>query len=96
MAGVGANTALRDADLLTQVLRDAASGHCSTIDAISKYENKMRIYANTAVSLSRRNAESASSGNQWSRQGFRILLRLAQASPAVMKATIGRNAVKGQ
>ena len=95
MAGVGANTALRDAHVLTEALKGAADDRSSIIDAIAKYESAMRGYANTAVALSRRNAESASSSGFLSRQGFRILLRLAQASPPIMRATLGRSAVKG-
>ena len=95
MAGVGANTALRDARTLTEGLKDAVDGRPSLFDAIAKYESRMREYANAAVGLSRRNAESASSGAAFSRQGFRLLLRLAQASPPIMRATIGRSAVKG-
>lgn len=94
MAGVGANTALRDAHVLSEALKDATDGRSSVIDAIAKYESAMRGYANAAVALSRRNAESAS-GGYLSRQGFRILLRLAQASPPIMRATLGRSAVKG-
>lgn len=62
MAGVGANTALRDAELLTKVLSDCLHGGQSLEDAIGSYEGRMREYANSAVALSRRNAESASSG----------------------------------
>lgn len=95
MAGVGANTALRDADVLTSLLTEAAHGELSPVEAIAAYESRMREYANAAVSISRRNAESASSGQFLARQGFRFLLRLAQASGPVMRKTIGRTAVEG-
>lgn len=93
-AGVGANTALRDAQVLTDVLAEAACGKASVTEAIGKYEAKMRPYANAAVALSRQIAESATSSSLVQRFMFRTVLRLAQASPLVMKATIGRGAVE--
>ena len=94
VAGVGANTSLRDANTLAAALTEAANGRITTIEAISRYEERMRDYANEAVALSRRNAESASSGETLQRRGFRFLLRLAQAAPPVLRATIGKGAVK--
>jgi 2-polyprenyl-6-methoxyphenol hydroxylase-like FAD-dependent oxidoreductase len=95
MAGVGANTALRDAELLTELLTRAASDKMQVNDAIGHYETKMRVYANAAVGLSKRNAVSASSGAGLQRWFFRMLLKAAQASPLVMRETIGRGAVRG-
>ena len=94
MAGMGANTALRDADVLTEVLKDAAHGRTSLLEAVAKYESQMREYANAAVGLSRSNAISASSGKWLPREAFRILLKVAQAAPPVMRATIGKAVVK--
>ncbi|KAJ9605893.1 hypothetical protein H2200_009742 [Cladophialophora chaetospira] len=96
MAGVGANTALRDAELLTEVLVDAAAGSLTVTEAIGLYEEKMRLYANNAVGLSRRNAESASSGHVLQRRMFRTLLRAAQTFPVVMRKTTGRSAMVRQ
>jgi 2-polyprenyl-6-methoxyphenol hydroxylase-like FAD-dependent oxidoreductase len=93
MAGVGANTALRDAELLTEWLTQAASYKIQVHDAIGNYEDIMRAYANEAVTLSKRNAMSASSGAGLQRWFFRMLLRAAQASPLVMRQTIGKGAV---
>lgn len=93
-AGVGANTALRDAQNLTELLAEAACDDTSRIAAISKYEAKMRPYANAAVALSRQIAEGAASDSLIQRFMFRMVLRLAQASPSVMRATIGRGAVE--
>jgi 2-polyprenyl-6-methoxyphenol hydroxylase-like FAD-dependent oxidoreductase len=91
MAGMGANTALRDAEVLTSMLADAASGTSSVVSAIGAYEHKMRGYANAVVSLSRRNAMNASSGKKIERLMFRGLLHLAQTSPFVMRQTLGRS-----
>ena len=96
MAGIGANTALRDADVLTEVLLQAARDGTSIVEAVGKYESRMREYANAAVALSRQNSENASSGKWLPRQVFRIILKLAQASPPVMRATIGKAVVKEQ
>ncbi len=94
MAGIGANTALRDAEVLTRVLIDASSGRMPLVEAIGIYEQEMRTYANSAVGTSRRNAESACSGGGLQRVLLRGLLHVAQASPKVMRATFGRAAVE--
>jgi 2-polyprenyl-6-methoxyphenol hydroxylase-like FAD-dependent oxidoreductase len=91
MAGVGANTALRDAELLTDLLSHAALGTMEVETAIGFYEERMRAYANEAVSVSKRNAVSASFGRGIQRWGFRMLLKAAQASPLVMRETLGRS-----
>ena len=80
MAGIGANTALRDAAVLGRELVGAARGNRDIVEAIGAYEAEMRDYANTAVALSRRNAERASQGGP-SRTVFRIVLRLAARVP---------------
>ena len=94
MAGVGANTALRDAELLARMLKDVVAGKSNLVEAISSYENEMRHYANEAVGLSRRNAEGASNSSGFQRWIFRTMLRAAQASPTIMRATLGRSVVK--
>jgi 2-polyprenyl-6-methoxyphenol hydroxylase-like FAD-dependent oxidoreductase len=95
--GLGANLALRDADVLTDMLvRAAHNSGTSMTDAIGEYETRMREYANAAVGLSRSNAVNAASGKWLPRKAFRILLKLSQASPPVMRATIGKAVVKEQ
>ncbi|AWK42014.1 NAD(P)-binding protein [Photorhabdus laumondii subsp. laumondii] len=59
MTGSGANTALRDALLLTQKLASVASGHEELVKAISDYEQQMRAYANEIVGISLRSAQNA-------------------------------------
>ncbi|KGM29848.1 hypothetical protein KS18_03005 [Photorhabdus luminescens] len=59
MTGSGANTALRDALLLTQKLASVASGQEELIKAISDYERQMRTYANEIVGISLRSAQNA-------------------------------------
>jgi 2-polyprenyl-6-methoxyphenol hydroxylase-like FAD-dependent oxidoreductase len=91
MAGQGANTALRDARVLADALADAVSGTTSVKTAIGAYEDAMRRYANAAIELSRRNAEGASSSKKLDRILFRFLLHAAQASPFVMRQTLGQS-----
>jgi 2-polyprenyl-6-methoxyphenol hydroxylase-like FAD-dependent oxidoreductase len=73
MAGIGANTALRDADALRASL--AAPG--SVIERVGRYENTMREYANAALALSTRNARGAATTARLPRHAFRAVLRLS-------------------
>ncbi|GDY31057.1 FAD-dependent oxidoreductase [Gandjariella thermophila] len=52
--GVGANTALRDAALLTRRLIDARDGRLSLLEAVHRYETKMIDYGFRAVLDSRK------------------------------------------
>jgi 2-polyprenyl-6-methoxyphenol hydroxylase-like FAD-dependent oxidoreductase len=92
MAGVGANTALRDARLLTRALVAAATGRAPLRQSISDYEGQMRQYANAAVSLSLRNARNAVADSRLKRAVFRSLLRLAHAVPMVHHMVFSRRA----
>lgn len=85
MAGIGANTALRDAALLADRLIEAAEGGKSIASAIGAYESEMRAYANPAVALSRLNAERAVNGGALSRHLFRGFLRTVEAVPALKR-----------
>jgi 2-polyprenyl-6-methoxyphenol hydroxylase-like FAD-dependent oxidoreductase len=53
--GVGANTALRDAQLLCRRLIDVRDGRLSLLEAVADYETKMRSYAWRAVEASLEN-----------------------------------------
>ncbi|WP_410622655.1 FAD-dependent oxidoreductase [Amycolatopsis sp. cmx-8-4] len=75
MAGIGANTALRDADTLRRNL--AGDG------GVRGYEADMRAYANAALALSTRNARGAATTSRLPRHAFRTVLRLAEALPPV-------------
>ena len=87
MAGIGANTALRDADLLCRHLTSARGADVST--RIGEYENEMRIYANDALAVSTRNARNATSDARLPRIAFRTALRLAEAVPPFKRAMFG-------
>lgn len=75
MAGIGANTALRDADSLRR--------HLTGDGGVPGYEDEMRGYANAALALSTRNARGAATTSRLPRHAFRTVLRLAEALPPV-------------
>ncbi|MEA5363143.1 NAD(P)/FAD-dependent oxidoreductase [Amycolatopsis sp., V23-08] len=75
MAGIGANTALRDADTLRR--------HLAGGGGVRAYEDEMRDYANAALALSTRNARGAATTSRLPRHAFRTVLRLAEALPPV-------------
>ncbi|UOX90498.1 FAD-dependent monooxygenase [Amycolatopsis sp. FBCC-B4732] len=75
MAGIGANTALRDAGTLRR--------HLAGDGGVPGYEDEMRGYANAALALSTRNARGAATTSRLPRHAFRTVLRLAEALPPV-------------
>jgi 2-polyprenyl-6-methoxyphenol hydroxylase-like FAD-dependent oxidoreductase len=83
MAGVGANTALRDADLLRRELTAAAP--VSVVAAFSRYEREMLRYGFAAVRQSLRNAEQAAHSTVLGRAAFRTVLRLTGAVPPMRR-----------
>lgn len=85
MAGVGANTALRDAD----TLRRALIGPGTLTEQVGRYESRMREYANAALALSTRNARTAGARTRLPRLAFRSVLRAAQALPPVRRRLFG-------
>jgi 2-polyprenyl-6-methoxyphenol hydroxylase-like FAD-dependent oxidoreductase len=97
MAGVGANTALRDADELRRALDTTAAGRTGLIDAIGGYETAMRAYANPAVAMSAGNARTAGSEARLPRLAFRTALRVAEAVPPMRRAMFrGATAAAGR
>jgi salicylate hydroxylase len=85
MAGIGANTALRDASLLCRKLTAADRGEAPLLAAIHEYEASMRDYAFRAVRLSLRNARQATAGSPLSRSAFRTALRIVNAVPPLKR-----------
>jgi len=86
MAGIGANTALRDASVLRDALVEVAAGRRELVAAVAEYEEQMRTYANRAIRLSLDNARRAVSGARLPRLAFRSVLRLAEAVPPLKRA----------
>ncbi len=81
MRGIGANTALRDAELLCRNLVERAP-----VDGIADYERRMREYGFAAVKASLRSARQFVSGGVVGRAAFRSVLRLFEAVPPVKRA----------
>jgi 2-polyprenyl-6-methoxyphenol hydroxylase-like FAD-dependent oxidoreductase len=82
MAGVGANTALRDA----QLLRRNLTGGLPLIPALAAYEKEMLDYGFAAVRQSLRNARRAAHSSGLSRAAFRTTLRVTAAVPPMRRA----------
>jgi 2-polyprenyl-6-methoxyphenol hydroxylase-like FAD-dependent oxidoreductase len=86
MAGIGANTALRDADQLRRALSIAPE---SITNAVGHYEKAMRAYANQALALSTRNATGAARSSPTARTAFRAVLRAGSAFPPLKRKMFG-------
>ncbi|MCU7723493.1 FAD-dependent monooxygenase [Actinoplanes sp. KI2] len=82
MAGIGANTALRDAALLTRELTAAAT----PIAALHRYEAAMLDYGFQAVRRSLRNARQSATSSYLGRAAFRSTLRATAAIPPIRHA----------
>ncbi len=89
MGGIGANTALRDADLLRRALVAVHRGEAELPAAVHGYEREMLGYGFAAVRRSLRNAKMAASANPFGRHAFRTVLRTASAVPALKRAMFG-------
>jgi salicylate hydroxylase len=85
MAGVGANTALRDAELLARQLAAVNAGEQKLLPAVAEYEREMLKYGFAAVKQSLRNARQAASGNRLGRGAFRVVLRTIGAVPPLRR-----------
>jgi salicylate hydroxylase len=82
--GIGANTALRDAQLLARNLI-AASSNRELLEVIRDYETQMIGYGFSAVRLSLRTAEQTISNNRLGRAMFRAALRVFAAVPPLKR-----------
>ena len=81
MGGIGANTALRDTDLLRRQLIAVSRNEQQLIPAVHAYEAQMLEYGFAAVKRSLRNARQAGSANRFARRMFRGGLRTISAIP---------------
>jgi 2-polyprenyl-6-methoxyphenol hydroxylase-like FAD-dependent oxidoreductase len=85
MAGIGANTALRDADLLRRTLLQTDLLQHDLLPAVHRYEEQMRAYGFAAVAKSLRNARMGASANRPARFAFRTALRTVNALPPLRR-----------
>ena len=83
LAGIGANTALRDASLLCRKLASVDSGQAALLPAVHEYEVDMLDYGFEAVKLSLDNARRATSDR--GRGVMRTLLRMINAVPPLRR-----------
>jgi 2-polyprenyl-6-methoxyphenol hydroxylase-like FAD-dependent oxidoreductase len=83
--GIGANTALRDAQLLARNLIDAAQGRRELLAAIHDYETRMIDHGFAAVRLSLRTARQTISNNRLGRSVFKAALRVFAVVPPLKR-----------
>ncbi|WP_432993825.1 FAD-dependent oxidoreductase [Dactylosporangium sp. CA-233914] len=86
MAGIGANTALRDAALLCRRLAEGRP----LPEAVGEYEREMLDYGFAAVRRSLRNARGSATSTRAGRAAFRSVLRLTAATPPLRRALARR------
>jgi len=85
MKGIGANVALRDAELLCGNLIAVARGERPLVDAIADYERQMREYGYKAVRESLRGAQQFVSESRTARFVFKSVLRFFDRVPALKR-----------
>ncbi len=85
MAGIGANTALRDAATLAAAITGCGDLH----ETVARYEREMLRYGFAAVRMSLRNARMAASGSRLLRAGVRGGLRAAGAAQRITRRSSG-------
>jgi 2-polyprenyl-6-methoxyphenol hydroxylase-like FAD-dependent oxidoreductase len=83
--GIGANTALRDAQLLAHNLIEASQRRRPLLAAIADYEKQMREYGFAAVRLSLRTARQTISNNHLGRRMFKAALKVFRAVPPLKR-----------
>ncbi|GLX00255.1 NAD(P)/FAD-dependent oxidoreductase [Microtetraspora sp. NBRC 16547] len=82
-AGVGANTAILDARLLSRNLVEYTKGTMSLVEAVGGYEAEMRDYAFKAVALAMRNLKMGVSAGSLQRAFTKTLFRFFDAVPPI-------------
>ncbi len=81
LQGLGGNTALRDAAVLTHHLVRADRGQSDLLEAIAAYEQDMRQYGFEAVQRSLQVSDAVASTSTVGRVAFRTVLNAANAVP---------------
>ncbi len=87
VGGLGGNTALRDAHLLTRQLGAVHRGERGLIPAIGGYESELREYGPAAVRRAVTDTERALAGGAAAALGVRSWFRLCSAIPAMRRRT---------
>lgn len=92
--GNGANTALRDAALLTRQLTQAARGELPMLDAIGRYEAEMRQYAFQAVHLATKTLRQGLASNPIGMSVNRTWFRLCSRATPLRRMTFAHSWAK--
>jgi len=87
--GVGANTALLDAQLLRDALCGADKGKQELLTAISSYEREMVRYGFAAVRASLTQMDRLHEQSRIKRFAAKTAFRLLDLSPALQKRVLG-------
>jgi 2-polyprenyl-6-methoxyphenol hydroxylase-like FAD-dependent oxidoreductase len=85
MRGIGANTALRDAEVLCENIISAHRGEKSLLQAIRDYEIKMVQYGFDAVRSSMKAAEQSTSKNAIALAMMKWIFRLIHSLPPIKR-----------
>jgi 2-polyprenyl-6-methoxyphenol hydroxylase-like FAD-dependent oxidoreductase len=83
--GIGANTALRDAALLRDILSDVDKDRRDLLPALSAYEREMSDYGFAAVRASLANMERLHARSPIKRLATKALFRLVNLSPTLKR-----------
>ena len=92
--GNGANTALRDAALLTRQLSQAARGELALLDAIGEYEAEMREYGFEAVDLAMETLRQGLASNPVDMFFSRTWFRFCDLAAPLRRMTFGNSWAK--
>lgn len=87
--GIGANTALRDAALLRDTLRDVDAGRRDLLPALSNYERQIVDYGFAAVRASLAQMKRLHTTSPIKRFATKALFRLIDSSPALQRRMLG-------
>jgi 2-polyprenyl-6-methoxyphenol hydroxylase-like FAD-dependent oxidoreductase len=86
--GIGANTALRDAALLRDVLSSVSRGELKLLAALAAYEREMIDYGFAAVRVSLAQAKRLHATSPLSRIAGKAFFRLLDLSPRLLKRVL--------
>lgn len=90
VGGLGGNTALRDAHLLSRLLGHAARAGEAPVPAIGRYEAEMRDYGFAAVRASLETQRQGLLSNPFAVAAARTWFRACRRAPALRRMTFGR------
>ena len=88
--GIGANTALRDAEALHRALVAVARGETDLIEALASYEQEMISYGFTAVRASLKNMQRFHAKGTLARTATKAIFQVVDRVPPLKAAFLGR------